>query len=65
MSVQGWFAQDDAVVRPGESASLALAIENADDRTETYTIIPAGLTAGWTTVTRPNVTLFGGSRDVV
>ena len=26
---------------------------------------PAGLTAGWTTVTRPNVTLFGGSRDVV
>ena len=33
--------------------------------TETYTIIPAGLSAAWTTVTRPNVTLFGGSRDVV
>ena len=65
MSVQGWFAQDDAVVLPGESASLALAIENADDRTETYTIIPAGLSAAWTTVTRPNVTLFGGSRDVI
>ena len=65
VSVQVWFAQDEALVRPGDSASLALAIENVDDRTETYTIIPAGLTAGWTTVTRPNVTLFGGSRDVV
>jgi hypothetical protein len=65
VSVQVWFAQDDASVRPGESASLALAIENVEDRTETYTIIPAGLTAAWTSVTRPNVTLFGGSRDVV
>ena len=65
MSAQVWFAQDEVVIRPGASASLALAIENVSDRTESYTIIPAGLTASWTTVTRPNVTLFGGSRDVV
>ncbi len=65
MSVQVWFAQDELVVHPGTAASLSLAIENVGDRTETFTIIPAGLTAGWTTVTRPNVTLFAGSRDVI
>lgn len=52
-------------VRPGASVSLSVAVENVGDRTETYTIIPAGLAAAWTTVTRPNVTLFGGSRDIV
>ncbi len=65
MSVQVWFAQEELILRPGASASLALAIENVGDHTESYTIIPAGLTASWTTVTRPNVTLFGGSRDVI
>lgn len=63
--MQVWFAQDEVAMRPGESTSLSLAVENVSDRTESYTIIPAGLTAAWTTVTRPNVTLFGGSRDVV
>ena len=52
-------------MRPGESTSLSLAVENVGDHTESYTIIAAGLTAAWTNVTRPNVTLFGGSRDVV
>lgn len=65
VSAQVWFAQDEVTIRPGSSSSLALAIENVDDRTQSYTIIPAGLTAAWTTVTRTNVTLFGGSRDVV
>lgn len=65
VSVQVWFAQEELILRPGASASLALAIENVGDHTESYTIIPAGLTASWTTVTRPNVTLFGGSRDVI
>jgi hypothetical protein len=60
-----WFAQDEISVQPGESTSLSLAVENVGDRTESYTVIPAGLTAGWTTVTRPNITLFGGSRDVI
>lgn len=65
MSVQLWFAQDEISVRPGESTSLSLAVENVSDRTESYTVIPAGLAAAWTTVTRPNITLFGGSRDVI
>ena len=60
-----WFAQDEISVQPGESTSLSLAVENVGDHTESYTVIPAGLTAAWTTVTRPNITLFGGSRDVI
>jgi hypothetical protein len=52
-------------MRPGESTSLSLAVENVSNRTESFTITPAGLTAGWTTVSRPNITLFAGSRDVV
>ncbi|HEY3486226.1 MAG TPA: hypothetical protein VGK49_12630 [Ilumatobacteraceae bacterium] len=65
MAVQAWFAQDEIEVRPGEATSLSLAVENLGEHTESFTIIPAGLTAGWTTVTRPSVTLFGGSRDVI
>ena len=63
--MQVWFAQDEISIRPGESTSLSLAVENVGDTTESYIIIPAGLTAAWTTVTRPNITLFAGSRDVV
>ncbi|MGH9134492.1 MAG: hypothetical protein ACRDZZ_11180, partial [Ilumatobacteraceae bacterium] len=65
MSVQAWFAQEEITIRPGSTTSLSLSVENLGEHTESYTIIPAGLTAAWTTVTRPNVTLFGGSRDVV
>src|SRR3954469_6828672 len=65
MAVQAWFVQEDTTVRPGTSASLSVVVENVGDRTETYTITPAGFSAAWTTVTRPNVTLFGGSRDVI
>ena len=65
MSVQVWFAQDEIAVRPGDATSLSLAVENVGDHTESYTVIPAGLPAAWTTVTRPNITLFGGSRDVI
>ena len=65
MSVQVWFAPDEVVVRPGDSATLALSVENVGTTTESFAVIPAGLAAAWTTVTRTNVTLFGGSRDVV
>lgn len=65
MSVQVWFAPDEVTVRPGESVSLALSVENVGATTESFAVIPAGLAAAWTTVTRTNVTLFGGSRDVV
>ena len=63
--MQVWFSQEEISVRPGTATSLSLAVENVGDHTASYTIIPAGMTAAWTTVTRPNITLFGGSRDVV
>ena len=65
MSVQVWFSQDEVSMHPGDSTPLSLTVENISDRTESFTITPAGLTAGWTTVSRPNITLFAGSRDVV
>jgi hypothetical protein len=65
MAVQAWFSQEEVFVRPGESTSLSLAIENVGEHTVSYTVVPAGLSAAWTTVTRPNVTVFEGSRDVV
>jgi hypothetical protein len=65
VSAQAWFTVEEFSVVPGAPTSLSLAVENIGDRTESYTIIPAGLTAPWTTVTRPNVTLFGGSQDMV
>ena len=65
MAVQAWFVQEDMTVHPGTPAALSVVVENVGDRTESYTVIPAGLSAAWTTVTRPNVTLFGGSRDVI
>jgi hypothetical protein len=65
VSVQVWFAPDEVTVRPGESISLALSVENVSESTESFAVIPAGLAAAWTTVTRTNITLFGGSRDIV
>lgn len=65
MAAQAWFTLDEISIVPGASTSLTLQVENIGDHTETYTIIPAGLSAAWTTITRPNVTLFGGSQDLV
>lgn len=65
VSAQAWFSLDEVSVVPGAPTSLTLTIENIGDRTESYAVIPAGLSAPWTTVTRPNVTLFGGSHDVI
>ena len=52
-------------MQPGDQTSLSLSVENVGDTTESYTIVPAGLTAAWTTIARPSVTLFAGSRDLV
>ncbi|NND75296.1 MAG: hypothetical protein HKN44_09850 [Ilumatobacter sp.] len=65
MSVQTWFSSDEIGAVPGTELILPLSIQNLGDSTESYTIVPAGLSASWTTVTRGNVTLFGGSQDVV
>jgi len=65
VSAQAWFTVEEFSVVPGAPTSLTLAVENIGDRTESYTIIPAGLTAPWTSITRPNITLFGGSQDMI
>ncbi len=65
MSVQAWFSNDDVDIDPGSSLTLKLSVQNLGDATESYTIVPSGLTADWVTVERGNITLFGGSLDVV
>lgn len=65
MSVQAWFSSDEVSVAPGAQLSLMLTVQNLGEETDSYTIVPAGLTAGWTTVDQGSVTLFGGSQVVV
>ena len=52
-------------VAPGETVTLPLTVHNLGESTESYTVVPAGLSASWTTVRRGNLTLFGGSQDVL
>ena len=63
--MQTWFSSDEMVAIPGERLTLPLSIHNLGQATESYTIVPAGLSASWTTIERGNITLFGGSQDVV
>jgi len=65
VSVHAWFSNDDVALAPGSSLTLPLTIHNLGDETESFTVVPAGLTASWTTVTPGNLTLFGGSQEVV
>ena len=65
MSVHAWFSNDDVALAPGSTLILPLTIHNLGDETESFTVVPAGLTASWTTVTPGNLTLFGGSQEVV
>lgn len=65
MALRARFEPDELEVRPGETVTLRLTIENLGDATESVTITPVGLAAAWTTVTRPNVTVFGGTHDTV
>jgi len=65
VSVQAWFSNDEVAVTPGDRMTLSLTVHNLGDATESYTVVPAGLAAGWTTATRGNLTLFGGSQEVV
>lgn len=65
MTVQAWFSNDDVAVTPGSRLTLALTVHNLGDNTESYSIVPAGLTAAWTTVSQGSLTLFGGSQEVV
>ena len=65
MAAQAWFSRSDIEVVPGTSAVFQLTIVNLDDTTETFSLAPVGLAAGWTTIRPGSVTLFGGSQEVV
>ena len=65
MAAQAWFSRSDIEVVPGTSAVFQLTIVNLGDTTETFSLAPVGLAAGWTTIRPGSVTLFGGSQEVV
>jgi hypothetical protein len=65
VSVQAWFSHDEISAVPGSTLTLPLTIHNLGESTESYTIVPAGLAASWTSVSPGNLTLFGGSQEVV
>lgn len=65
MVAQAQFSASDVPVEPGGSVTLALSLFNLGDHTETFTLIPSGLVAGWVRLTPAVVTLFGGSHEVV
>lgn len=65
VSVQAWFSNDEVEIEPGSTIKLTLSVHNLGQATDSFTIVPSGLTANWVNVERANVTLFAGSQDVV
>jgi hypothetical protein len=65
VSVQAWFSHDELALAPGSTLTLPLTVHNLGESTESFTIVPAGLAASWTSVSRGNLTLFGGSQEVI
>lgn len=65
MAAQAQFSESDVNVQPGEAETLTLTLVNLGNRTETFTLIPAGLVAGWVRLAPPSVTLFGGSMETI
>jgi hypothetical protein len=65
VSAQAWFAQQEVAVTPGVSGEIRLTVANLGDSTESFSLVPSGLAAGWTVVRPANVTLFGGSQELV
>ena len=65
MVAQAQFSETDVQVQPGEMQTLSLTLFNLGDHTETFTLVPSGLVAGWVRLSPPVVTLFGGSHEVI
>lgn len=65
MVAQAQFSTSDVNVAPGGTETLDLTLINLGNRTETFTLVPAGLLAGWVRLSPPTVTLFGGSSDKI
>ena len=62
MVAQAQFSTTDLMVQPGDTETLQLTLINLGNRTETFTLVPAGLVAGWVRLVPPTVTLFGGTQ---
>ena len=62
MAAQAQFTTTDVMVQPGETETLRLTLINLGNRTETFTLVPSGLVAGWVRLVPPVVTLFGGTQ---
>lgn len=65
VSIQVWLSHDDTDLAPGETLTLQLTVHNLGETTESYTVVPAGFAASWTTVGQGNLTLRGGSQEVL
>ncbi len=65
MTVQAWFAHNEADIEPGSSVKLALTITNLGNQTESFSLTPTGLAAAWSTIRPAYITLFGGSQETV
>lgn len=65
VTVQGWFASNDAEIEPGTATGLELTITNLGNTTESYALTPTGLAAAFSTIRPAYITLFGGSPQTV
>jgi hypothetical protein len=65
VTVQAWFAHNEADIEPGSSVKLALTITNLGTTTESFSLAPTGLAAAWSTIRPAYITLFGGSQETV
>ncbi len=65
MVAQAQFSTSDVMVQPGHAETLSMTLSNLGNRTETFTLVPSGLVAGWVRLAPPTVTLFGGSSETI
>ena len=65
MVAQAQFLTSDVSVQPGQAETLSMVLYNLGNRTETFTLVPSGLVAGWVRISPPTVTLFGGSSETI
>ena len=65
MAAQAWFSSGDVDVAPGTTVVLQLTVVNLSDTTDSFVLTPVGMPAAWTTLRPANITLFGGTQQVV
>lgn len=65
MAAQAWFSSGDVDVAPGTTVVLQLTVVNLADTTDSFVLTPVGMPAAWTTLRPANITLFGGTQQVV